>query len=187
MSHKLRFSTPLLKMAFVSAVLSTLLFVAASPLLGINVYFPFPVQWVYVVAHLLGGFGVGLLLWAIVSEPDEQGKRDWLQCAAVVTLVLYHLVAAVSYGFMFSYGLYKFAMMLWWARMVLILTVVFDFIVFGDELLNIAGVLLLLAMVASCPFTLPGGWSVAQWIVAKITALLLALMLYVNAKSISRY
>lgn len=187
MSQIFRFSMPLLQIAFASAVLSTLLFVVASPFIGVITYNSFPIQWVYMSAHLLGGFGVGTLLWAVISGPARNSKHYWLQCGAVVSLVLYHLVAAVAYCLMFGYGSYRMTMLFWWVRMLLILTIVFKFITIYDELLRITGILLLLAMVASCPFSLSEGWGLVQWIVAKVTALLLAIMLYINAKFATAY
>lgn len=168
----------LVRVALACALLSTLLFIACSTLqmaYGFNVL----VQILYVIAHPLAAFGVSMLLWSVVSVPDEVGgSRDKLPCLAVFAVIAYHLMAMVCFALAFKTNLYDVTVGVWWLRTLLCIFIIIDFIFFGDTLMTAAGVLLLIAFGAGGPYALPEGLGIAQWILAKLATIALYFVLY---------
>ena len=177
LARRLR-STRYLRMALVAALLSTLLFILGSSQSGIASLFGLPSIRLIMAGHLFGTVGNGLLIWAATTASDMEARRNRLPLVAIVLTIAYHLVAIVGYAVGFQYGLFEVTLAFWALKTLLWCALAFDFLTLDDSQFRAAGVLLLLAGIASSPFLLPGGWGIAQWIVAKSSACGLALQLY---------
>lgn len=172
-------STRFLRIALIAALLSTLFFILGSTQAGIATFLGLPFIRLTMTAHLLGSVGNGLLIWAATTAFNNMMARgDKLPLVAAVLTVAYHLVAIVGYAAGFQHGLLAATLVLWTLRTLLWCALAFDFLILGDSQFQAAGVLLLLAGIASSPFSLSGGWGIVQWIVAKLSACGLALQLY---------
>ena len=176
-------SRSLLKVSFAASLLSTLIFILCSNKLGLANMCGISGQWLYVVAHVLGGFGVGILLWPIVNrrEPDT-GRKDIVLLSAVIAIVVYHLAAAVAYAMSFDYRLYLVILILWWLKTALAFFIAFEFIVCRRSDYTWAGISMIIAYVAGCPYSLPDTFGILQWIIAKMATVVLAILLYRCAK-----
>ena len=130
-------------------------------------------------AHLLAAVGNSVLLWAagMVFHKDYCKCRVQLY-AATISVVAYHLVAAVAYALCFASYLYEVTLVLWFLKAVLCCYVAIGFLMLGDPEFQFGGMMLLLANVAGCPYVLPGGWATAQWIFAKMATFGAAVQLY---------
>ena len=171
-------TTRYLRIALIAALLSTLLFILGSSQAGIASLFGLPYIRLNMAGHLFGIVGNGLLIWAATTVSDMEARRDKLPLVAIVLTIAYHLVAIVGYAIDFQYGLFEVTMVFWALKTLLWCALALDFLTLDDSRFRVAGVLLLLAGIASCPFSLSGGWGMAQWIVAKSSACGLALQLY---------
>lgn len=168
----------LLRVVLALALLSALLFIGCS-ILQANSGFSRVVQGMYVVAHLSAAFGVTLLFWSVVSVPDEvNGPRDKLPCLSVFAIAAYHLAAMACYALAYHTNLYDVAVMAWWARALLSLFIVVDFIFFGDAMMMAAGILILIAFGGSGPYSFPDGLGIIQWILVKLATITLYILLY---------
>ncbi|MCR4809971.1 MAG: hypothetical protein K5896_08945 [Prevotella sp.] len=167
-----------MRIALIAALLSTLLFILGSSQAGIASLFGLSIARLNMSGHLFGTVGNGLLIWAATTVSDMEARRDRLPLVAIVLTIAYHLVAIVGYAVGFQYGLFEVTLAFWALKTLLWCALAFDFLTLDDSQFRAAGVLLLLAGIASCPFSLPGGWGLAQWIVAKLSACVLALELY---------
>lgn len=178
---------PLLQKALVAALISSLLFIFCSARGNIGILIGLPTRWMYVVAHLLGAFGNTLLLWAVMSfklkRKDNKVSKYDLTLWAVYSTFFYHFAAALAYTFVSNQGFYIAAYSLWWLRALLCIPVGFRLLALGDSKFRASGVTLIVAIVSSCPLAMPGYMALAQWIVAKLSAVLLALVLYYCAQS----
>lgn len=167
--------------ALATALLSTLLFILGCHQAGIASALSLNSQWLMVAGHLFGAFGNGVLLWIATSAFSEMvnRKNHWL-CSVAVFVTAYHLIAAMGYSVGFRYDFFYITLLLWGLKTILCLYAAFDFMTLGDGLLEAIGLTLLVASLSGSPFALPAGWGIAQWILAKLTALLLAILLYWN-------
>lgn len=148
---------------------------------GVNMLMGVPEQWLFVTTHLLAGYGMGVLLWAVVGQPKVSGsRRNWWQCSAVIAVVAYHLSAAVGCSPLAFAGIDELMLVLWVLKTLLCLFIIYDFLVLEDSL-HEAGIAMLIACVSNCPYYLPGGWAVTQWMVFNITFALLAIELFCRA------
>lgn len=174
--------------ALAAAVAGTLLFVAGH-LLPVAVPATVMLQpAMFVTAHLLMAFGGSILLWAVVSVPDEMtGECEVLNEGAAIVNAIYHLAAAVGVALGYRYGMYYVVLVLWWLRSLAGLFVIIDFVLRGDGSLQLAGVLMLLFFIAGCPYLLPDLWGVLQWAVAKVAVLWLCVQLYRCAVRLYRH
>ena len=172
-------TVPVLRMALAAALLSLLLFVLGCPQAGIAARYGLPGRELMIAAHLLAAIGNSVLLWAagMVFHKDYCKCRVQLY-AATISVVAYHLVAAVAYALCFASYLYEVTLVLWFLKAVLCCYVAIGFLMLGDPEFQFGGMMLLLANVAGCPYVLPGGWATAQWIVAKMATFGAAVQLY---------
>ena len=172
-------TVPVLRMALAAALLSLLLFVLGCPQAGIAARYGLPGRELMIAAHLLAAIGNSVLLWAagMVFHKDYCKCRVQLY-AATISVVAYHLVAAVAYTLCFASYLYEVTLVLWFLKAVLCCYVAIGFLMLGDPEFQIGGMMLLLANVAGCPYVLPGGWATAQWIVAKMATFGAGVQLY---------
>ena len=174
----------LLRVALALALLSSLLFIGCS-ILEMTSGFNRVVQGMYVVAHLSAALGVSLLFWSVVSVPDEvNGPRDKLPCLSVFAIMAYHLAAMSCYALAYHTNLYDAAVMAWWARALLSLFIVVDFVFFGDAMMMAAGILILIAFGGSGPYSFPDGLGIIQWILVKLATIILYFLLYLCAMRI---
>jgi hypothetical protein len=171
-------TTRYLRVALIAALLSTLLFILGSSQAGIASFFGLPIARLNMAGHLFGIVGNGLLIWAATTVSDMEARRGKLPLVAIVLTVAYHLVAIVGYAVDFQYGLFTVTFAFWALKTLLWFALAIDFMTLIDSQFRVAGVLLLMAGIASSPFSLPGGWGITQWIVAKLAACGLALQLY---------
>ena len=182
------FSIKGLRWALAAALASTLLFILGSYQAGIVPAASLSSQWLMVTGHLLAAFGNSVLLWGAIRAFCEltERKSRWLSAAAVFVMA-YHLSAALGYMFTFRYGFITVTLLTWTLKTILCCAVTFDFMTLGDGLLAAIGLTLLIACIAGCPFALPDGWGTAQWVVAKLAALLLPVLLYWNSADETGY
>ena len=132
-----------------------------------------------VIAHVLGGLGLSILVWAIVSIPDPITKHlDWWACSAAFAVMAYHLTVAAAYLVDFDYGLESAAIAMWGLKTALITIMIRDLLLMRNNDLLMAAVLLLVYCVAGCPFMLSGGFGFLQWFLAKVVTVLLSIQLY---------
>ncbi|MBQ9655054.1 MAG: hypothetical protein IJV38_03420 [Prevotella sp.] len=176
--------------ALAASVLSTVLFVFASVRGGIGMAMGLSVQWLYAGGHLLGCFGNSVLLWAIVSvELRYEEKVTFasyfkrITYLAAYATALYHLAGAVAYAFVDVKPLYALALSLWWVRTLFGMNVVGEFFKYGDSIFRVTAIVLFIYYLAGSPYVLPGYLSFAQWMIAKLAALGLAVMLYLAGRS----
>lgn len=170
---------PLLLKALIVSMTGTLLLIAGGLLPVGTPYFIYVSRSLFLAAHLLLAVGSSLLLWAVVSFPDEMtGERDMLLCSVVFLNAAYHLSAAVGSALAYQYGLYHVTLVLWWLRSIAGIFVALDFLINGDRRLQLAGVLLVLTYVTGCPYQLSGILGLAQWGIAKVVAISLYVQLY---------
>ena len=181
------FSIKGLRWALAAALASTLLFILGSYQAGIASALSLNGRWLMVAGHLLAAFGNSVLLWGTIAAFGRFTSRNLTIFYLSVPLVAaYHLAAAIGYLFGFYYNPYTVATMLLWSlKTILCCLVAFAFLSLGnkyyrDDLFRITALTLLTVSVASCPFSLPGFWGIAQWVVAKLAALLLPVLLYWN-------
>ena len=140
------------------------------------------VQWLFVTAHLLSGYGMGVLLWAVVGQFKESCcRRNWWQCLAVIAIVGYHLSAAVGYSPLSFSGIDGVTFVLWMLKTLLCLFIIYDFLMPEDSPLHEAGIAMLITCVSSCPYQLRGNWALTQWMVFNITFTMLAIELFCHA------
>ena len=177
LARRLR-TTKYLRIALIASLLSMLLFILGSPQTGITSFFGWTINRLNMAGQLFGIVGNGLLIWAATTVSKMETRRGKLPLVAIVLTIAYRLVAIVGYAVGFQYGLFEVTLTFWALRTLLWCALAIDFITLDDSQFRAAGVLLLLAGIASCPFSLPGGWGLAQWIVAKLSACVLALELY---------
>ena len=177
LARRLR-TTRYLRIALAAALLSTLLFVLGSSQAGIASLFGLPFKRLNMAGHLFGMVGNGLLIWAATTVSDMEARRGRLPLVAVVLTIAYHLVATMGYAVGFQYGLFEITFAFWTLKTLLWCALAIDFMTLIDSQFRAAGVLLLMAGISSSPFSLPGGWGIAQWIVARLLACCLALQLY---------
>ena len=118
------------------------------------------------------------MIWAATTVSKMETRRGKLPLVAIVLTIAYRLVAIVWYAVDFQYGLFTVTFAFWALKTLLWFALAIDFMTLDDSRFRAAGVLLLLAGIASCPFSLSGGWGMAQWIVAKSSDCGLALQLY---------
>lgn len=174
----------LLRVALALALLSALLFIGCSIMENTS-GFSRVVQGMYVVAHLSAALGVSLLFWSVVSVPDEVGgSRDKLPCVSVFAITAYHLAAMVCYALAYHTNLYDMAVMAWWARALMSLFIVVDFVFFGDAMMMAAGILILIAFGGSGPYSFPDGLGIIQWVLTKLATITLYILLYLCAMRI---
>ena len=177
-----------LRYALAASLAGTLLFVTAHFLPSTMPAFALMLRGMFVAAHLLLAFGGSVLLWAVVSVPDEMtGECDDLHKGAAILNALYHLAAAVGVAVGYRYGMYYVVLVLWWLRSLAGLFVIIDFVLRGDGSLQLAGVLMLLFFIAGCPYLLPDLWGVLQWAVAKLAVVCLCVQLYRCAVRLYRH
>lgn len=177
-----------LRYALASALLGTLLFVTAHFLPSTMPAFALVLRGIFVAAHLLLAFGGSVLLWAVVSVPDEMtGECEDLHEAAAILNALYHLAAAVGVALSYRYGAYYVVLVLWWLRSLAGLFVIIDFVLRGDGRLQLAGVLMLLFFIVGCPYLLEEPWGLWQWVVAKFAVVCLCVQLYRCAVRLYRH
>ena len=176
--------------ALAASLLSNLLFVFASVRGGIGIALGLPLQWLYAGGHLLGCFGNTVLLWAIVSvELRHEDNLSFTSYFSRITYLaayataLYHLAAAVSYAFVDVKPLYALALSLWWVRTLAGMNVVGVFFKYGDSIFRMTAIILFIYYLAGCPYVLPGYLAFAQWLIAKLAALGLSIMLYYAGRS----
>ena len=172
-------TVPVMRMALTAAMLSLLLFVLGCPQSGLAVRFGLPGRELMIGAHLLGAFGNSALLWGA----GMVFHKYYCKCrgqilVATISVLAYHLVAAVSYALCFASYLYEVTLVFWFLKAVLCCYVAIGFMMLGDPEHQIGGFMLLLANVAGSPFVLTDGWALAQWILAKATTLGAAIQLY---------
>ena len=167
---------------------STLLFVLGSYQAGIASALSLNGRWLMVAGHLLAAFGNSVLLCGAIRAFCELTERKdrWLSAAAAFVMA-YHLSAALGYVLAFRYGFLTVTLLTWTLKTLLCCAVTFDFMTLGDGLLAAIGLTLLIACIAGCPFALPEGWGTAQWVVAKLAALLLPVLLYWNSADETGY
>lgn len=182
------FSIKGLRWALAAALTSTLLFILGSYQAGIVPTASPSSRGLMVAGHLLAAFGNSVLLWGTIAAFGRFTSRNLTIFYLSVPLVAaYHLAAAIGYLFGFYYTPYTVATMLLWSlKTILCCLVTFAFLSLGnkyyrDDLFWITALTLLTVSVASCPFSLPGLWGIAQWVVAKLAALLLSVLLYWNS------
>lgn len=181
------FSNKGLRWALAAALASTLLFILGSYQAGIVPAASPSSQWLMVAGHLLAAFGNSVLLWgAIRAFYETEPETRWPSAAAALVMA-YHLSAALGYVLAFRYGFLTVTLLTWTLKTLLCCAVTFDFMTLGDGLLAAIGLTLLIACIAGCPFALPDGWGTAQWVVAKLAALLLSLLLYWNSADETGY
>lgn len=180
----------LLIWALAASLVSTLLFVSCSVRGGIGGYLGLPVQWLYVAAHLLGCFGNTILLWSILSIRLRYEKEvtfaTYFSCFsfyAVYATAIYHIACAVSYAFVEVKTLYMFAVSMWVVRTFFGIHVALVLFKYGDSLFRATAVLLFIYYIAGAPYVLPAYLGIAQWIVAKLAALGMAITLYYCGRS----
>ena len=182
------FSIKGLRWALAAALTSTLLFILGSYQAGIVPAASPSSQWLMTAGHLLAAFGNSVLLWGAIRVFCKMTKRkDRWPSAAAVLVMAYHLSAALGYVLAFRYGFLTVTLLMWTLKTLLCCAVTFDFMTLGDGLLAATGLTLLIACIAGCPFALPDGWGTAQWVVAKLAALLLPLLLYWNSADETGY
>ena len=177
--HYRLLTMPVLRRALVAALLSLLLFVLGCPQASLAVRYGLPGRELMIVAHLLGAFGNSALLWGA----GMVFHKYYCKCrgqilVATISVLAYHLVAAVSYALCFASYLYEVTLVFWFLKAVLCCYVAIGFLMLGDPEYQIGGFMLLLANVAGSPFVLTDGWALAQWILAKATTLGAAIQLY---------
>ena len=182
------FSIKGLRWALAAALTSTLLFILGSYQAGIVPAASPSSQWLMTAGHLLAAFGNSVLLWGTIAAFGRFTSRNLTIFYLSVPLVAaYHLAAAIGYLFGFYYTPYTVATMLLWSlKTILCCLVAFAFLSLGnkyyrDDLFRITALTLLTVSIAGCPFSLPDGWGIAQWVVAKLAALLLPVLLYWNS------
>ena len=175
------FSIKGLRWALAAALASTLLFILGSYQAGIVPAASLSSQWLMVAGHLLAAFGNSVLLWGTIRAFYETEPKTRWPSAAAAFVMAYHLSAALGYVLAFRYGFLTFTLLMWTLKTILCCAVTFDFMTLGDGLLAAIGLTLLIACIAGCPFALPEGWGIAQWVVAKLAALLLPVLLYWNS------
>lgn len=175
----------LLFWAMVASLLSTLIFVFCRVRVGIGINLNFPVQWLYVVAHLFGCFGNTILLWAVLSISLRYEKKvtfatyfNSFSFYAVYATALYHIACTASYAFVEVKSLYVIAMVMWCVRTFFCIPVVFILFKGGDSLYRVTAIILFIYYIAGTPNVLPTYLGMVQWIVAKIAAIGMAIMLY---------
>lgn len=180
----------LLIWSLAASLVSTLLFVLCSVRGGIGIYLGLPVQWLYVAAHLLGCFGNTILLWSVLSIRLRYEKKitffTYFNCYsfyAVYATAFYHIACALSYAFVEVKTLYMFAVAMWWVRTFLGMHVVLVLFKYGDSLYRVTAVLLFIYFIAGAPYVLPTYLGIIQWIVAKLAAMGMAIMLYYCGRS----
>lgn len=181
-------SRKVLRWALAASLASTLLFILGSYQAGIVPAASPSSQWLMTAGHLLAAFGNSVLLWGTIAAFGRFTSINLTIFYLSVPLVAaYHLAAAIGYLFGFYYTPYTVATMLLWSlKTILCCLVTFAFLSLGnkyyrDDLFWITALTLLTVSVASCPFSLPGFWGIAQWVVAKLAALLLPVLLYWNS------
>ena len=181
-------SRKVLRWALAAALASTLLFILGSYQAGIVPAASPSSQWLMTAGHLLAAFGNSVLLWGAIRVFCKMTKRkDRWPSAAAVLVMAYHLSAALGYVLAFRYGFLTVTLLMWTLKTILCCAVTFDFMTLGDGLLAAIGLTLLIACIAGSPFALPDGWGTAQWVVAKLAALLLPLLLYWNSADETGY
>lgn len=175
----------LLFWAMVASLLSTLIFVFCRVSVGIGINLNFPLQWLYVVAHLLGCFGNTILLWGVLSirlryEKDVTFATYFNSFSfyAVYATALYHIACTASYAFVEVKSLYVIAMAMWCVRTFFCIPVVFELFKGGDSLYRMTAISLFIYYVAGTPNVLPTYLGMVQWIAAKIAAIGMAVLLY---------
>ena len=171
---------PLWGSALLAVLASVALFVLANGWVGVAALWGLPIRWMYTAGHLLAGYGMSVLLWPLCMDDDDDGIRRpdrWKQ-AAIVTICFYHLVAAVAYFLLFAGLLSELTLASWVLKTLFCGFFIIPCLLSGDFFLGIVGVLLLVVCVAGCPFLLPDSWAIAQWVVAKVATVLLAVELY---------
>ena len=188
------FSIKGLRWALAATLASTLLFILGSYQAGIVPAASPSSQWLMTAGHLLAAFGNSVLLWGTIAAFGRFTSRNLTIFYLSVPLVAaYHLAAAIGYLFGFYYNPYTVATMLLWSlKTILCCLVAFAFMSFGnkyyrDDLFRITALTLLTVSIAGCPFALPDGWGTAQWVVAKLAALLLPVLLYWNSADETGY
>ena len=181
-------SRKVLRWALAAALASTLLFILGSYQAGIASALSLNGRWLMVAGHLLAAFGNSVLLWGAIRAFCELTERkDRWPSAAAAFVMAYHLSAALGYVLAFRYGFLTVTLLTWTLKTLLCCAVTFDFMTLGDGLLAAIGLTLLIACIAGCPFALPDGWGTAQWVVAKLAALLLPVLLYWNSADETGY
>lgn len=172
-------TVPVMRMALTAAMLSLLLFVLGCPQSGLAVRFGLPGRELMIGAHLLAAIANSVLLWGAGIVFHKRFCKCRIQIYAVtISVVAYHLVAAVAYTLCFTSYLYEVTLVLWFLKAVLCCYVAIGFMMLGDPEYQIGGLMLFLANVAGCPYVLPGGWALAQWIFSKATTFGVILQLY---------
>lgn len=184
-----RFHTrSVLKAAFICGILSTVVFVFRR--LGFLNNFGSYMQHYYVlasyyvIAHLLAAFGIGTLLWSVISMSDDKGRRDKILCAAVISNVVYHLGAAIAFAVSFRFGFTVILPALWGVSALMLTYIFIHFIISRNPDFEKAGVYLIISSIAGIPLMLPGSWAFIQWVVAKAANVALVIQLYQTALNI---
>lgn len=174
-----------LGLALTALLLSTLLFMANNSSWQLAAHFGLSRSSVFAVGHLLAAFGIGVLLWGVTLVIERcDRERNRILRTAVITIALFHVVAAIAYIFSFGYNLYAIATFFWGLRLLAGFFVGFNFFTFEDTRLRIAAVLLLVFLVTMTPFSLATDfWYLVQWGVGKIAIVWLAFLLYSCAQS----
>lgn len=172
-------TVPVMRMALTAAMLSLLLFVLGCPQSGLAVRFGLPGRELMIGAHLLAAIANSVLLWGAGIVFHKRFCKCRIQIfAATISVLAYHLVAAVAYTFCFASYLYEVTFVFWFLKAVLCCYVAIGLLMLGDPDYQIGGLMLLLANVAGCPYMLAGDWAMAQWIFAKMATFGVILQLY---------
>ena len=184
-----RFHTrSVLKAAFICGIMSTVVFVFRRMgfLNSFGSYMQnyYVLASYYVVAHLLAAFGIGTLLWSVISLPDGKGRRDKILCAAVISNVMYHLGAAIAFAVSFRFGFTMILPALWCVSALMLTYVFIHFIMSRNPDYEKVGVYLIIASIAGIPLMLPGSFAFIQWLVAKAANVALVIQLYQTALNI---
>ena len=175
---------PPLGLALTALLLSMLLFALNNGAWQLAARLGLSRDGVYAFGHLLAAFGIGVLLWGVtlvIERSDNQ--RDRILRTAVIVVVLFHIVAAVANALSFGHHLYATSIFFWGLRLLAGFFIGFNFFTFEDTRLRSAAGLLLLMFVAQSPFMLGGFWFFVQWIIGKLAAIWLAILLYRCAQS----
>ena len=177
----------LMRTALASMLLAAVLFLLAGRWVEATFGYGLPYRWMYVVAHLLSAYGMGVLLRPVVRRRDmlrshhsvllDKGPNRW-ELTAVWAIVAFHLVAAVMYALEFAWFLYEVTFAFWLLKTFFCAFLIYDFLTEDHLALRPAGMLLIVICVAGSPFHLPGNWAFVQWFTVKVVTAAFAIELY---------
>lgn len=185
-SHSFITNYKVLCIALATALLSTIVFIFGSKQAGIADALSLSIQWMMMAGHVLGIFGNSVLLWGGIRAFSQYYENNTtILYSAAVFVFIYHIIAAIgyAYGYMFSSYLIVISTA-WGLKTITGCYVAVKFMVgnkyYRDDLFLVTGVVMLVSYVTNSPLALPGDWGLAQWVIAKLTAMLLVLLLFWN-------